>query len=146
METYAILGISMAVEFYGADLNNLYSKITRLLGNQKVDRRIALPTAGFPDEQGDVLQCPLCRRRISKGLEDFRNSTKEETWQPGWRSSKKAEGDDSSIQIMQVDPLVESEMSHKARNDLLLSRISSLFDRVKDVYPGLFKKGNYILN
>lgn len=116
VETYAILGISMAVECYGADLNNLYSEITRLLRTQKVDRRIALPTADFPDEQGDVLQCPLCRRRISKGLEDFRNSTREETWQPGWRSSKKTEGDDSSIQIMHVDPLVESEMRHKARN------------------------------
>ena len=116
VETYAILGISMAVEFYGADLNKLYGKITRLLRNQKVDGRITLPTDDFPDGDDDVLQCPLCRQKISKDLEDFRNSTREETWQPGWRTSKKTEGDDSSIQIMHVNPLVESEIRHKAHN------------------------------
>lgn len=116
VETYAILGISMAVEFYGADLNKLYGKITGLLRNQNVDRRITLPTDDFPDGKESILQCPLCRRRFSKGLEDFRNAKREETWQPGWRSSKKTEGDDSSIQIMHVNPLVESEIRHRAHN------------------------------
>lgn len=35
---------------------------------------------------------------------------------PAWRSSKKEEGDDSSIQIMHINPLVESEIRHNSNN------------------------------
>lgn len=116
VETYAILGMCIAAEFYGADFGALHSKVMDILRNQQVDRASTLPTDKFPRDLNDILQCPLCRRNVSNGLQDFRSSSRATTWQPGWRSSKKTEGDDSSIQIMHVEPLVESEIKHHARN------------------------------
>jgi hypothetical protein len=37
-------------------------------------------------------------------------------WQPAWRSTKREEGEDSSIQLMHVQPLVEVEPRHHAGN------------------------------
>lgn len=116
VETYAALGIAAAVEFYGADFHALIGDVRELLENQEIDKGVSLPTSDFPNTHEDVLQCPLCRRNVSTGLEDFRHSIRAETWQPGWRASKKSEGDDSSIQIMHVNPLVENEIRHTAQN------------------------------
>ena len=116
IETYAVLGIATAVEFYAADLDMLWDKVTEVLRNQSVDEGISLPSEAFPDNKNDILRCPLCLRRVSEDLKDFRTSEPSATWQPGWRTSKQTEGDDSSIQIMHVHPLVESEIRHKANN------------------------------
>lgn len=116
VETYAVLGIVAAVEFYGADFDALIGDVRELLENQEIDKGVSLPTSDFPNTQEDVLQCPLCRRNVSTGLEDFRHSARPETWQPGWRTSKRREADDSSVQIMHVNPLVESEIRHTAQN------------------------------
>lgn len=116
VETYAVLGIAIAVEFYGADFDELYGKVVSLLRGQSVDRKITLPTKYFPIADNDILQCPLCRRRASATLEDFRKAERGETWQPAWRTSKQSEGDDSSIQLMHVNPLVEREIRHRADN------------------------------
>ena len=116
VETYAILGIAIAVEFYGADLGELHGNVTKLLQGQTVDKKISLPTNYFPNDITSFLQCPLCRRNVSETLENFRKSKRVETWQPAWRTSKQNEGDDSSIQIMHVNPLVEGEIWHRADN------------------------------
>ena len=116
VETYAILGIATAVEFYGAEFSELYREIQELLQNQRIDNSVPLPSVNFPNREDDILQCPLCRRNISGGLADFRKSARGETWQPGWRTSKKTEGDDSSIQVMHVNPLLEREVRHTASN------------------------------
>lgn len=116
VETYAVLGIAIAVEFYGADFDELRGKVVSLLQSQSVDRKITLPTRSFPAAGNDILQCPLCRRRVSATLEDFRKAERGETWQPAWRISKQNEGDDSSIQLMHVNPLVEMEIRHRADN------------------------------
>lgn len=116
IETYAVLGIATAVEFYGADLDILWDDVTELLQNQSVEEGISLPSDAFRGNKDNILQCPLCLRKASEDLKDFRTSEPSGTWQPGWRSSKQAEGDDSSIQIMHVKPLVESEIRHKANN------------------------------
>lgn len=116
VETYAVLGIAIAVEFYGADFAELHGKVVSLLQGQSVDRKVALPTRSFPTAGADILQCPLCRRRLSATLEDFRKLERGETWQPAWRTSKQNEGDDSSIQLMHVNPLVEGEIRHRADN------------------------------
>ncbi len=115
VETYAILGTAIAVEFYGADVRDLHGKITKVLRGQAVDESIALPTVAFPTDM-NILQCPLCLKKVSDTLASFRKSDPPETWQPDWRTSKQREGDDSSIQIMHVNPLVESEIRHKANN------------------------------
>ena len=116
VETYAILGIATAVEFYGAEFSELHHEIQELLRNQRIDNGVSLPSANFPSQEDAILRCPLCRRNISSGLADFRKSARGETWQPGWRTSKKTEGDDSSIQVMHVNPLVETEIRHTAAN------------------------------
>lgn len=116
VETYSVLGIAIAVEFYGADLDKLYGKVVSLLQGQTVDKSVSLPTSAFPAAGDDILQCPLCRRQVSETLEDFRKAERGETWQPAWRTSKQNEGDDSSIQLMHVNPLVEREIRHQADN------------------------------
>ncbi|OGN22754.1 MAG: hypothetical protein A2915_02325 [Candidatus Yanofskybacteria bacterium RIFCSPLOWO2_01_FULL_41_34] len=116
VETYAVLGIALAVDLYGADFEPLYGKIKKILQEQKIDKQVSLPTDIFPTDKDDIVRCPVCRLNISKSLEDFRKSERGTTWQPAWRSSKKGEGEDSSIQIMHVNPLVESHVKHNASN------------------------------
>jgi hypothetical protein len=116
VETYAVLGIALAVDLYGTDFNTLYKEIKHILQNQSIDQNITFPTSAFPSDKNDIIKCPVCRLNISQDLERFRISTRGTTWQPAWRSSKKEEGDDSSIQIMHVNPLLENEIKHNARN------------------------------
>ncbi|HGJ65826.1 TPA: hypothetical protein ENS27_10610 [bacterium] len=116
VETYAVLGIALAVDLYGSDFGKLYNNIMKILSEQTIDESIELPTTLFPIDNEDIIRCPVCRLNISKGLEGFRKSNRGETWQPAWRSSKKEEGDDSSIQIMHINPLSESEIRHNSNN------------------------------
>ena len=116
IETYAVLGIALAVDLYEADFDSLYSKIKKILQSQKIDKHISLPTKIFPKDKADIVRCPICRLNISKDLGGFRKSERGTTWQPAWRSSKKSEGEDSSIQLMHVNPLVESHVKHNASN------------------------------
>ena len=87
-----------------------------LLEKQNINNKISLPTNIFPTKKEDITKCPVCLLNISKGLEAFRKSERGTTWQPAWRSSKKEEGDDSSIQIMHVNPLVEMQIKHNSSN------------------------------
>lgn len=116
VETYAVLGIAIAVDFYEADFDKLHGKVVSLLQGQTVDKSVSLPTSAFPAAGDDILQCSLCRRRVSAKLEDFRKAERGETWQPAWRTSKRNEGNDSSIQLMHINPLVEREIRHRADN------------------------------
>jgi len=116
VETYAVLGIALAVDLYGADFDSLYNKVKRILQSQKIDKSISLPTSIFPKDKADIVRCPVCHLNISKDLEGFRKSERGTTWQPAWRSSKKGEGEDSSIQVMHVNPLLESHIKHNASN------------------------------
>lgn len=116
VETYAVLGIVLAVDLYDANFDSLYGEIKKILKSQKIDKRVSLPTDMFPTDKADIVRCPVCRLNISKDLEGFRKSKRGTTWQSAWRSSKKGEGEDSSIQIMHVNPLVESHIKHNAGN------------------------------
>lgn len=116
VETYAVLGLALAVDLYGADFESLYKKISQILAEQNIDKRVSLPTTIFPTKKENFVKCPVCLLNISKDLEGFRTSERGKTWQPAWRSSKKEEGDDSSIQIMHVNPLIESYIKHNASN------------------------------
>lgn len=116
VETFASLGISAASVFYGADLKALLAKVTDVLSKQKIDTKLKLPTENFPRETSEILSCPVCRLGLSEDLERFRKERRETTWQPSWRPSKKSEGDDGSVQILHVVPLVESENRHNVSN------------------------------
>jgi hypothetical protein len=116
VETYAILGISLAVELYEADFNELYKKIELILQNQDIDKNVILPSLIFPKEKENIVKCPVCLLNISKNLEQFRKSSRLSTWQPAWNHSKREEGDDSSLQIMHVNPLLENKIRHNVSN------------------------------
>ncbi|MCX7839903.1 MAG: hypothetical protein N2559_10695 [Anaerolineae bacterium] len=116
VETYALLGIAVAVEFFDADFARVYEVVTRTLARQKVDSKVSLPSSRFPSNQGDFTNCPVCRVSIAKNAAQMPERVREKVWQPAWRSTKREEGEDSSIQLMHVQPLVESEMRHHAGN------------------------------
>ncbi len=116
VETYAVLGIAVAVEFYGADFERIYSAVTMLMANQSVDPTISLPSLRFPKDQHEITTCPVCRVSIAKTPASLPERTRSQVWQPAWRSTKREEGEDSSIQLMHVQPLVESELRHNASN------------------------------
>ncbi len=116
VEAYAVLGITVAVDFYGIDFKTIYNEIVDILKNQKIDKNIKLPTALFPKDKLDIISCPICKKTISSDLNQFRSELRPPTWQPAWRSSKKEEGEDASNQIMHVSPLIETEIRHTAKN------------------------------
>lgn len=116
VETYSLLGIILAVEFYKADFHKVYLAIIKILGNQKIDKNIKLPSNNFPKNNLDILNCPMCKTSIFKNPANLPDRKRIKTWQPAWRSGKRGEGEDSSVQIMHVNPLVENELKHNAEN------------------------------
>ncbi|MEM4248561.1 MAG: hypothetical protein QXH80_04780 [Candidatus Nanoarchaeia archaeon] len=116
VETYATLGIAIASGLFGAKLENIFQKIVEILKKQSVDTKIKLPSSQFPIDITEITLCPVCKQSISSNLEGFRKEKRQETWQPAWRTSKKDEGEDASIQIMHVVPLIESKIRHTPKN------------------------------
>jgi len=116
VETYAVLGIAVAVELYGANYSKCFSEITKILKEQDIDVKVKLPTNLFPQNKEEITNCPISKISISGNLDQFRKEYRSETWQPNWRSSKKDEGADASIQVMHLNPLIEKEIRHRADN------------------------------
>lgn len=116
VEAYAALGISIAVALYDLDFNEIYGLITEILRKQTIDSNISLPSKKFPTEKDDMILCPMSRIPIYKNLNKYRTEVREQVWQPNWSNSKRDEGDDSCLQIMHVNPLVEAEQRHAADN------------------------------
>lgn len=112
IEVYAFLAISIAVEYYNLEFDIIYKNIISLLKNQQIEDSVLLPSANFPINKEDFLNCPVCKTPLSNDLGRFRKSKKIETWQPSWSRSKKIEGEDGSIQILHKEPLVEFEIRH----------------------------------
>jgi len=71
IETYAVLGIAVAVDFYNSDFNVLYKDILNILKNQQISKSIKLPTKQFPKDKFEFLSCPICKKRISEDLNQF---------------------------------------------------------------------------
>jgi hypothetical protein len=116
VETFALLGIATAVELYKADYQKTYNAVIDILKKQNIDKNISLPSVFFPAARDEITNCPVTKLSIAENLDRFRKTDRGETWQPNWRTSKKDEGDDASIQIMHVNPLVEYEIRHRADN------------------------------
>ena len=114
VETYAVLAIALATVFYKIDFDIVFEQVFSHLRNQKIDRSLTLPTRLFPTNMNDIIHCPVCKLSLDDNLEEFRKEKRIVTWQPAWRKSKKSEGEDGSIQILHVNPLIETEIRHKA--------------------------------
>jgi len=50
-ETFAILGIAVAVELFGSDFGKVYADVAEILAQQRIDANIKLPSSLFPTER-----------------------------------------------------------------------------------------------
>ena len=120
VESFVVLGISVVTTLYKAkNLDNLVRSIIDLLRNQDIDRKIILPTSTLKailQDKESLLLCPLCKSRLDANVADLPERKRESVWQPQWRKRKRVEGEDKSIQITHLKPLVESEIIHTAEN------------------------------
>ena len=116
LESYAVLGLSIAVDNYGIDFQTIYNKVVAVLKSQTIDYTIKLPSSTFPTQKDDIICCPLCKVPKSQNPAKLPDREREERYKFAFGGNKRNEGDDSSMQIMHVNPLVESEMRHNAAN------------------------------
>ncbi len=116
VEAYAILGISIVVDFYQVDFDTIYNKVVAIIKNQKIDNKINLPQISFPKDKQDIISCPLCKVSTSLNPAKLVDRIREHRWKPEWSDNKRGEGDDGSMQIMHVQPLAETEIRHTAQN------------------------------
>lgn len=116
VESYAVLGVSVANNFFSADSKLIYEKVFEILANQTVDAKIISPSPLYPSDISDIINCPLCKVPASENLAKLIERKRENRWKPSWSGNKRGEGEDSSMQIMHVQPLTESEIRHNAQN------------------------------
>jgi len=116
LESYAVLGLSIAVDNYKIDFRTIYNEIVAILKNQTIDSAVKLPSPTFPTQRDDIICCPLCKVLKSQNPARLPDREREERYKFAFGGNKRSEGDDSSMQIMHVNPLVESEMRHSAAN------------------------------
>lgn len=118
VESYAVLALSVVCDApYNLNYEEQYNKISDLLRNQTVDTSIVLPTNRFPSiaEKDNVIACPLCKQPHSSNAANQETRERPERFNLSL-SNKRGEGDDNSMQIMHISPLIESEMRHNASN------------------------------
>ncbi len=113
IETYAVLGVAIAVNSYSANYSDLYAEVKEILKNNEES---AFPSKFFPDNEAEITNCPICLKKFSENLDEFRHSDRGKSWHAPWQKSKKQEGDDSSIQVMHINPLIEKKIRHNASN------------------------------
>jgi hypothetical protein len=116
VEAYAVLGLSIAIDDYKIDFDKIYKQVVNILKNQIIDTTIKLPSAVFPTVKSDIICCPLCKVPKSQNPANLPDREREERYRISFSGNKRGEGDDSSMQIMHVEPLVESEMKHSGAN------------------------------
>lgn len=116
VEAYAVLSISIAVDIYKINFDLLYEKIKHILESQDIDQNISLPTNEFPKNEDDIINCPLCKVRKTKNPSNLPQRQREERFKFAFSGNKRNEGEDSSMQIMHVNPLMESEIRHTGSN------------------------------
>ena len=120
IKVYANLGMIIAVGLFKSNIKNVYPKILEILSNNSITSNNELLTENFPkiEEYEKLIKCPVCKYDIGqeKPLEIFRKNAREEIWSPPWSTKKRSEGDDSSIQIMHMSPLVEGKINHNVHN------------------------------
>lgn len=116
IETYAVLGISVIVDFFDVNFESIFYKIKNLLENQELSQHITLPSNKFPTDKADIISCPLCKVKKSSNPAKLPDRKREIRWKPTWSGNKRGEGDDSSMQIMHVNPLNETNILHNASN------------------------------
>jgi hypothetical protein len=110
IQTFLVLGIAVAIEKYEVSLDLVLKNLSPFISEFG---KLSFDLAEY---SADLRLCPLCRRGFGQSLKDFRTEDRPDNWQAPWSVSKRAEGDDSSLQVMHVKPLIESEIRHNPHN------------------------------
>ncbi|MDR1552333.1 MAG: hypothetical protein LBS69_02565 [Prevotellaceae bacterium] len=116
LEAYAVLGLSIAVDNYKINFKTIYNKIVDIIKNQDIDETVKLPSSLFPTDKNNIICCPLCKVPKSQNPANLPDREREERYKFAFGGNKRNEGDDSSMQIMHIEPLVESELRHNGAN------------------------------
>ena len=116
VEAYAVLAISIAVDTFELNFDSIYNAIVDILKNQQIDKDITLPSEKFPEDKDDIISCPLCKLPKSQPPANQAPRKREERYKFAFSGNKRDEGDDSSLQIMHIEPLGESELKHSGAN------------------------------
>ena len=116
VETYAILGMTILNSEYQSSLLELSIQVTELLSSLEVTESLNIVTSRFPHDFSSLENCPVCLNPLRDDFARFRVGERSNTWNPNWTPDKRGEGNDASLQIMHIDPLIESEMRHNASN------------------------------
>jgi len=120
LESFIVLGLSIVGALYNVNnIDNLINSIKDLIENQDIDINISLPTEKLKKilrDKENLLLCPLCKSRLDSNVADLPERERDSVWQPKWRTTKRAEGEDKSIQIMHIKPLIESTIIHNSEN------------------------------
>lgn len=116
VEAYAVLAISVAVNFFGLSFSKIYNSITEILKNQTIDKSIELPSKYFPKNKADIICCPLCKVPVADKPANLPEKNREDRYKFSFNGSKRSEGEDGSMQIMHVNPLIEKELLHCGNN------------------------------
>jgi hypothetical protein len=109
-ESYAILGIALAAGIFGADLSAVYENVKTAL-----EKEFTLSKC-YPSLTKEIVHCPLCNSNINGYPAGLIHRERPEMWKPEWEKVKRSEGEDESIQLTHVSPLVELEIRHNASN------------------------------
>jgi hypothetical protein len=120
LESFIVLGISIVGTLYGVrDIDRLLNSIILKIKTQNIDKKVKLPTDILKrvlEDKKSLLLCPLCKSKLDSNVANLLERKRDSVWQPEWRTAKRAEGEDKSIQIMHLKPLVESDIIHTAEN------------------------------
>ncbi len=114
LETFALLGIIIGSSFYNGNLEHLYEKVTEFLSRIELDD-INLPSDKFPSCDDKLLMCPICLTSINGSVASLPKIYKENSWIAPWKTKKKTIND-SDLWTFHMDPMIESEIRHNAKN------------------------------
>lgn len=116
VEAYAVLSISVAVNFFNLKFDEIFTGIKEILRGQKIDEKVKLPSTSFPVNKDDITNCPLCKCPVSENPANMPPKIREERYKFSFSGNKRGEGDDGSMQIMHVNPLNEGKLLHCGNN------------------------------
>ena len=114
LETFALLGIIIAISKFNCDFNTIYQKIINFLKSIDIDGK-ELPADNFPQPDINLAMCPICLTPINQQPAALGIIERSPSWIAPWKRKKK-EPEDSDIHTFHMNPLIESKIRHNAKN------------------------------
>ncbi len=102
VEVFAVLSMSLAINFYKVEFENIFLQINDIIKNQVIDTSIQLPTKYFPTSKDDYILCPVCKTPLSNGISDLLGNKQDDVF--------------SKITTIYLRPLSKEKNMHNAEN------------------------------